>query len=150
MIQKDVNPEQSIEIVIGDEDNTKTVFRYLEMMPPGNIAEANTFNILSCNQMRHFWLSWKDDKIRLGNWHIYDYNVVLEAEIGAGYPVRAISLATPTEDGVWMIRDSFGMLYDHIPYIHIFFYRVFLSESISGFSEHIVLSLITVFITIFR
>ena len=105
-----VNPEQSIEIVIGDSDNTKTVFRYLEQMPPGTIAEADTVGILSCNQSQHFWLSWNNDTLRLGRWHIYGQNLVLEQKIGEGYPVRTLSLATPTDPGLWMIRESSGML----------------------------------------
>lgn len=74
-----INPTNAFEIVIGAEENTKVVIR--EVYGQGNLAEVDASFVLSCTEMKVFWISWHNGTARIGSGAVYSANLILEKQV---------------------------------------------------------------------
>ena len=72
-----VNPDQVLEVVLGAENNTKTLFRYRN----NSLGEVATPSLLSCTEVRNFWISWHNATLRVGRGYIYSLDFLLETSV---------------------------------------------------------------------
>ena len=62
---------------MGAENNTKTVVRYRN----NSLGEVATPSLLSCTEVRNFWISWHNATLRVGRGYIYSLDFLLEASV---------------------------------------------------------------------
>ena len=80
------------EVVIGGWSNSKSVIRRARQ---GHIeVEASTPDILSCNSMKFFWVTWEDGIIEVGAGGIIGQTRLLYFKDPDPYTVNSITLAT--------------------------------------------------------
>lgn len=92
-----------MELVIGAEQNTKTILNYARNQTYTMVAEYDTLDILSCSDFLEFWLQWNSSRIVFGKGNAYGSNVVFSYN---SFPLDHInSLGLATEDGangIWV------------------------------------------------
>lgn len=74
------------------------------------MAEHHTPNILSCNEERHFWLSWYSGHICLGHGRKKGENMIVSYQDLNPSPILAISFSSFQVAGGWRIPLQSGML----------------------------------------
>ncbi|CAH1794507.1 unnamed protein product [Owenia fusiformis] len=103
-----VDSADTYEIVIGGWRNTKTVLRPSKGGKP--MATALTRDILSCDELRSFWISWYDKSIEIGSGNVYGMNRIIYYPDPNFHDVNAISYATGWGSSAeWRLTVSEGM-----------------------------------------
>jgi len=74
------------------------------------MAEHLTPNILSCNEERHFWLSWYGGHICLGHGRKKGENMIVSYQDLNPSPIFAVSFSSFQVSGGWRIPLHSGML----------------------------------------
>ena len=96
-------------MAIGTSYNSKTAIRYLTS--GSYLVSATTQDILKCNELREFWISWANGVIRVGHGATYGYRDILpQFTIPTGFKVNAISLTTISNTGLWKFREDMGKI----------------------------------------
>jgi Farnesoic acid 0-methyl transferase len=105
--KNDNNGQHVHEVVIGGWHNSRSVI-YRDLVSNTTAVEASTPNILSCDELRQFWIRWQSDgKIAVGQ------NVINTAEFlsyvdPAPHKINGISVSTGAgSSGEWQfVADS--------------------------------------------
>ena len=71
--------------------------------------DADTPYILSCNEMRQFWVSYEMGLLQLGTGEVYT-NDFLSWKLEGMSPLQRISIATDNKIGLWEVAQDLGRL----------------------------------------
>ena len=83
-------PELTYEVVIGGWYNTRSVIRTENIEK----AIADTPEIISCTEMRHFWIRWTNGHIEVGSGEIIGDHLFMFWTDDSPLNIHAVSLAT--------------------------------------------------------
>ena len=104
------------EVIIGAEENTKTIIRSLEVEQPTQV-ENSTIGILNCDSRRGFWIQFVYDFVRFGQGDLNE-GLILELHIKF-LTVEALSISTKGVRGIWTLNQQSGEL--ELSCLHVFF-----------------------------
>ena len=94
------------EIVIGGWSNTKSVIRRGRQ---GAIeVETSTPDILNCNSMKYFWVTWDDGAIEVGIGAVIGQSRILYYKDPEPYTVNSITVATYGVTGYYAYGGTAG------------------------------------------
>jgi len=88
---KDIT-SNTYEIIIGGWKNTKSVIRRGIMQ--STVAEADSPDIVSCDELRPFWIGWENGNMTVGQGKVTGQDVLMFYEDPSPYFVTAVSLAS--------------------------------------------------------
>ena len=71
--------------------------------------ETDTPNILSCDEMRQFWVSYEMGLLQLGTGDVYTHDLLSWYSQGMS-PLQRISIATDNKKGLWEVAQDLGRL----------------------------------------
>ena len=102
---------------LGGWTNTKSVLR---LSPSGEeVATADTDDILSCNEMRQFWVAWTDKIVRVGEGSEIGELEILYYDDSNFHPIFSVGFSTGyTSTGQWVVGDLEGRTVKCLIYIH--------------------------------
>ena len=94
-------------IYSGGWDNTKSVLR---LSASGEeVAEADTDDILNCDEMKQFWVAWTDKIIRVGEGSEIGQLEILYYEDSNFHPIFSVGFSTGyMAAGQWVVGDLEG------------------------------------------
>jgi Farnesoic acid 0-methyl transferase len=75
-----------------------------------DIAIANTPDVISCSELRWFWIGWLDGFLRVGKGQRYGANPLIELFEPMPHAVNYITVGTNGADGNWEFEGDRGML----------------------------------------
>ena len=94
--QPGVTEDNAYHVVIGAQDNSVTEIR--KQSPQTETKSFSTPDILSCTEMRQFWLKWEAGTIELGTGEVVGSSSLFSWRDLSPYDVNAISPASKYED----------------------------------------------------
>jgi hypothetical protein len=102
---------QRYEAQLGTEDNQKSrILRYADSDDTTGtvVTTADTPNILHCDDTRHFWISWGNDKIEVGHGTIHGYRSFMSADVAStAFEPSAIGFDTLGNGyGRWVLSEN--------------------------------------------
>ena len=92
------------EVVIGAEENTKSIIKSLAGEPIH--VEKSTIGILNCDSKREFWIQFLYDSVRFGQGSMNEV-VILEAYF-TNMLVEVLSISTKGVRGIWTFSQQSG------------------------------------------
>ncbi len=95
----------SYEIILGESENTRTVIK--KMFSTQILTEVETWNILSCDDLRHFWISWEHDMLEMGSGDMYDRSFMVWP-LPINTDMQVVSVATSDVYGEWELEQLPG------------------------------------------
>ena len=95
------------------------LFYYFQNFPAGSreyvqtfsqtVQTVNTPSILSCKELRKFWVSWEDNTIQVGSGDLYQHSFIAWTD-PLFHPVGAVSFSTGYGAvGEWQIEQREGI-----------------------------------------
>ena len=79
------------------------------MYAGGNAVDATTPDVLSCDVMRDFWLSWSESTVAIGSGRVVDENSLVRHTDSNERPVHALTFRTDFEvNGTWEFPEYEG------------------------------------------
>ena len=95
---------EAYEVVFGSQDNSK-----YEILKGGQMVKSVvTYNILSDEQFRSFWVEWKHGNLTAGRGQTWEYPVITHHDLNAHKMVAASFSTWNTCPGNWDIDQRIG------------------------------------------
>jgi hypothetical protein len=88
-----VQTRRAYELVIGASGNSQTLLK--DASSGSSLAQVSSANILSCNAVKSFWLSWTNASVSFGTGTVLEVGRVLYHRDPNLYAISAISVKTP-------------------------------------------------------
>ncbi|ELU12989.1 hypothetical protein CAPTEDRAFT_114549 [Capitella teleta] len=98
------------EVIIGGWENTRSSIR--RGIGGDQLQTASTPDVLSCDELRLFWVSWQEGRIRAGQGNSLDHNILVEWVDPEPMGVGIISVTTGWgSTGEWEFANILGKNY---------------------------------------
>ena len=80
------------------------------MYPGGSLTYAMTYNVLSCDVMRDFWLSWSDDMVAIGEGRVVNEDILVRhTDLNGERAIHALTFRTDYQvNGTWEFPEYEG------------------------------------------
>ena len=92
------------EIVLGAQQNTKTIIRPL--VGSGSTVEADTVEVLSCTEKRSFWIQMIQNRLTVGSGQLHEIQLIETTLVNL--TLQAVALSTRGVQGEWTLSQSAG------------------------------------------
>ena len=93
-------------IGIGVDGNNSTTIE--GMFPNGIKRSIPSYGVLSCNEVRDFWISWSNGIVKVGEGRNVGENSLLSYDDLTFYPVKAFTFKSPGANGTWEFPEYEG------------------------------------------
>ena len=90
-------------MIVGGSSNSECAIRQ-----PGVNVTRLCRGILSCHELRMFWLSWTSDTVILGMWGNTQQGELLNYTMDAPFDINYVGLKTVGNDGKWKVSTTTG------------------------------------------
>ena len=102
-LMENVGDTIAYEVIIGGSGNTRTAIRRNRQTDE---VAVETPDILDCNVMKPFWVSWIDGYIQVGNGAVYGDDVIASWQDGEPLSINHAAISTwDTAEGYWQISN---------------------------------------------
>lgn len=80
-----------------------------ESVNGASVVDAVTDQVLSCDEMRHFWVTWHQGNLTVGRGNTLGSDVIMAyTDLELPYIVSAAAFSTPETAGEWRILREQG------------------------------------------
>ena|SRR6218665_1442847 len=108
LTQNDVE-EYAVEVGLGVENNKKSFIRLL--LGSSSSFETSTPNLLHCDDMRAFWVSWDNEYFKVGRGLMVDEQIIMNLQDPNRHTFNAIALSSSWgSSAVWQVYENSGIL----------------------------------------
>ena len=81
----------------------------MRVNPADEVAEAGSPGIMSCTELREFWIDWDEGNLRVGKGDVAHEAEIMDWEIWDYYDViTAVSVTTKYDEGEWLFTKAEG------------------------------------------